>query len=731
MSVRLRLSLMLFALILILGGVVYTSVTALQATAQDSTELNAAGLLRTDVTRIELLADSVVETDTRADEIRLAIAGTLSSIGQLSGSLRQFFAASDFVSRDDFNRFNARLAEDYPAVRSANYAPRVSAAGRSAFEAAVREEDFANFTIKERDASGQLVTAAERAVYFPVNYIVPFAANADAFGFDMASDPARLAALELARDTGATVATEPVQLVTGDGATSVVVVTPVYRNGADVSSPEARRLAIQGFIVLTVDITRFLEKSIASLERTARVLRVEDVTGEIPLPLFTSSDSRDTSTATMDLTLPVFGRTWRVTVTTVINRAQALADLPQAAVSLRNRVGALLDGDPAQGLYGLRRHDNPLVLPTYTELVNATNVLVADVNTFITVEGAAARADLVPSVTLHAQEVLQIAETLITMLLGEQQQTAKTTSQTALVVSSIAGAIALFGAVTIYQVARSLGMVNQTASRLAAGDLSARAAVAGRDEIGRVGQALNSMAAELQSTVDTLEERIAVRTRDLQTVADVNTQISTILEPSRLLQDVADLTKERFRLYHSHVYLLNDDGTQLVLTAGAGHVGRQMVSEGRVIDTDNPNSIVANAARARKGVIINDVSQSETFLPHPLLPDTRSELAVPLIARGQLLGVLDVQSDQAGFFNADMLSVIELLAGQVATALSNAQLYDVAERTSRHERALGAIDRRIQNAVDVDDMLQVAVRELGKALRVPYTAIELQLTDDN
>ena len=100
---------------------------------------------------------------------------------------------------------------------------------------------------------------------------------------------------------------------------------------------------------------------------------------------------------------------------------------------------------------------------------------------------------------------------------------------------------------------------------------------------------------------------------------------------------------------------------------------------------------------------------------------------MPLIARGELLGVLDVQSDQASYFGDDAVGVITLLGAQMAAALSNARLYEVAERTSRHERALGSIERHIQSAADIDEILQTTVRELGKALRVPHTAIELKV----
>jgi GAF domain-containing protein/HAMP domain-containing protein len=275
---------------------------------------------------------------------------------------------------------------------------------------------------------------------------------------------------------------------------------------------------------------------------------------------------------------------------------------------------------------------------------------------------------------------------------------------------------------------RPLESLTNGARRLQDGDLKSRVMLAGRDEFAELGGVLNAMAEQLEGVLSSLEDRIAARTRDFQTVAEVNRQISTLLNVDRLLHDVADLTKERFHLYHAHVYVVTEGSDTLVLAAGAGHVGRQMVSEVRTIALDNQQSIVARAAYSRKPVAVQDVTQSATFLPHPLLPDTKSELAVPLVARGQLLGVLDVQSDQVDYFTSEVIAVIELMAGQIATALSNASLYEVADRSSRHERALGNIDRHIQSAADMDEILQVTVRELGKALRAPHTAIELRLS---
>ena len=285
----------------------------------------------------------------------------------------------------------------------------------------------------------------------------------------------------------------------------------------------------------------------------------------------------------------------------------------------------------------------------------------------------------------------------------------------------------ILGLIFVRTLIRPLQTLTLTAQKLATThDWGIRTSVTGDDEYGVLGRAFNTMTEELQSTVDDLEGRAHA----MQTVVDVSNQIATILDVERLLQDVVDLTKERFDLYHAHIYALDDDGQTLRLTAGSGHTGRQMVAEVRTIALSNRQSIVATAARTREGVISNDVTSAPEFLPHPLLPNTKSELAVPLISRGQVLGVLDVQSDVVDYFTEDIFSVLEILAHQIATALSNATLFEIADRTSRHEQALGAIDRQIQQAVDVDDVLQIAVKELGKALRVPHTAIELGLQRD-
>lgn len=195
-----------------------------------------------------------------------------------------------------------------------------------------------------------------------------------------------------------------------------------------------------------------------------------------------------------------------------------------------------------------------------------------------------------------------------------------------------------------------------------------------------------------QSALARTEAALADQARlsgELRAVSDVSLATAATLDADRLLAAAADLTKENFSLYHAHIYLLDEDRTSLVLRAGAGKIGRQMVSEGRSIPI-TARSIVARAARERDVVLVDDTRRSTDFLPHPLLPDTRSEMAVPLIIGDRLLGVLDVQSDQVGHFQPDDRQVYKILAAQLAVATQNAFYF--AEQLNMAEK-LREVDR--------------------------------------
>jgi PAS domain S-box-containing protein len=171
------------------------------------------------------------------------------------------------------------------------------------------------------------------------------------------------------------------------------------------------------------------------------------------------------------------------------------------------------------------------------------------------------------------------------------------------------------------------------------------------------------------------QEAVVKRAAELQTVAQVSTTTAKTLDPDRLLQSVVDLTKEQFGLYHAHIYLADESWNMLLLAAGAGEVGRKLVAQEHAIPINLEQSLVARAAREQKAIIVNEVSNEPGFLPNPWLPETRSEMAVPMIVGDQVLGVFDVQSNHKDGFSDEDANIYVTLAAQVGVALQNARLY--------------------------------------------------------
>lgn len=313
----------------------------------------------------------------------------------------------------------------------------------------------------------------------------------------------------------------------------------------------------------------------------------------------------------------------------------------------------------------------------------------------------------------HTDRLAGVGEDLAALDL----QTAQTNSAQTFLLTGITVFIVLIISIALalalsQQIARPVLQLTGTASEIATGKFDAQAEVTSGDEIGTLAQTFNTMTARLGEAFADVRRRAA----ELATVAEVSTATSTILETKRLLQEVVDLTKERFNLYHSHIYLLDEKGENLVLTAGAGEPGRIMSAEGRSIPMDREQSLVARAARERKGVTVNDVTTAPDFLPNPLLPDTRSELAVPMIVGGKVIGVFDIQSDQVGRFTESDVNIQTTLAAQLATSVQNVRSFEQSKRQAELQSLVNVIGSRIQRTTSIEETLQTAIRELGTAI---------------
>lgn len=268
--------------------------------------------------------------------------------------------------------------------------------------------------------------------------------------------------------------------------------------------------------------------------------------------------------------------------------------------------------------------------------------------------------------------------------------------------------------------------LSAVAKKISEGDLSARATIETQDEIGKLAKDFNIMTSQLQETLQGLEQRVADRTKALTTSAEVSRRLSTILDLDQLVTEVVEQVKNSFNYYHAHIYLMDESGRELIMAGGTGEAGRTMLARGHKIQAGK--GLVGLAAETSKLIRVSDTTQDPQWLPNPLLPETKSEIAVPIILGEKVLGVLDVQQNVQDGLSEEDARLLQAIAYQVAAAIRNAQVFTETQQQAERETLINEIGRKIQNTASVEQALQVAARELGQALgaRDSRAIIDLQ-----
>ena len=190
---------------------------------------------------------------------------------------------------------------------------------------------------------------------------------------------------------------------------------------------------------------------------------------------------------------------------------------------------------------------------------------------------------------------------------------------------------------------------------------------------------VNTVNAQLRKSGEALERSITDATQDLALAAEVGQRVSLVRDPENMLSEAVELIRDRFDLYYTQIYLTDRTGRNLVLRAGTGDAGRTLMQRGHRLAIDL-GSINGTVATERRAIVVEDTETSLIHRSNPLLPETRSEVAVPLIAGERVVGVLDVQSSQPGALREGNLPAFEALAGQLAISIINAELFDQAEQ---------------------------------------------------
>jgi nitrate/nitrite-specific signal transduction histidine kinase len=244
----------------------------------------------------------------------------------------------------------------------------------------------------------------------------------------------------------------------------------------------------------------------------------------------------------------------------------------------------------------------------------------------------------------------------------------------------------------------------QTAVRVSNGEFDLAVPVVRGDEIGALAQAFNSMTARLRDLIGDLEQRVAERTRalhrralQLETSIQVSREITSILDIDELLNRVVTLIARTFGYYHVGIYLADRETNRLIFRAGGGEVDRPQGGQSGPLELAlGPGSLNGEAAQRNEIVALNDVQGDPRFRADRMLPETRSELVVPLRVGGQVIGTLDVQSKESDTFGEDDIHIMQGLSDQVAVAIDNARLY-------ARSRALALVEERNRLARDLHD----------------------------
>ena len=262
--------------------------------------------------------------------------------------------------------------------------------------------------------------------------------------------------------------------------------------------------------------------------------------------------------------------------------------------------------------------------------------------------------------------------------------------------ASIQNAILILFILLVGAVVISLGLgqliaapvirLTQTANRILEGDLAAQAEITTRDEIGTLAQAFNAMTSRLRATFLGLEKNIEERTAQLmeanannerrakqfQSIAHVARAISSTLDLDNLLNQITTTISNEFGFYHVGVFLFDVASEYAVLSAANSSGGQIMLERGHRLKIGEKGMVgfVSSTGRARVAL---DTGADAVFFNNPDLPNTRSEIALPMRAGERVFGVLDVQSTEPNAFSQEDVAILTTLADQVSIAIQNAR----------------------------------------------------------
>ena len=277
-------------------------------------------------------------------------------------------------------------------------------------------------------------------------------------------------------------------------------------------------------------------------------------------------------------------------------------------------------------------------------------------------------------------------------------------------------------------ITRPITGLTEAARQMAGGQFDIRLArLAREDEIGVLNNTLSEAAARLFAVISDLEARVSERTRNLETVLEIGRSLASIRDPDALLENVVNLIRDQFEsIYHAQVFLIDPKTRRANLRASTGDAGRLLLQRGHYLDVGS-QSVIGSVTANGHTVIALDTSNNPIHQRNEFLPDTRAEMALPLRTGSQIIGALDLQSQQPDAFSEQDVELFQGMADQLAIAIENAALFE--ESTVRFQE-IERLNRSLRETVWREVEQHRAPQGLRAASGAPgvegWTALQLE-----
>jgi len=326
------------------------------------------------------------------------------------------------------------------------------------------------------------------------------------------------------------------------------------------------------------------------------------------------------------------------------------------------------------------------------------------------------------------------------LLLGNVQRQTIQNLLVFLAVAIVVGGIAVFTSRTLISPLTSL---TKTAESIASGNLESRAIVQAQDEIGVLANSFNLMADQLSQTLSGLEKRVDERTQaltkrsnQLEAIAEVARSAASISEVDRLLSEITTLISENFGFYHVGIFLLDANREYANLRAANSQGGKKMLARSHRLKVGEQGIVGFVTLRGQARIAL-DVGTEAVFFNTPELPETHSEVALPLMIGATVIGALDIQSRDTNAFSQEDIEIFSILADQVSVAIQNARSLEQAQR-ALHEAEIASSQLTGQAWHSYNEKLQIkgyrydgikpeALKEIGGNDRPNTLSIPVQL----